>query len=213
MTRAHSSESKLESLIERRPTTRWRKSPEPAPSGAATDLAPDYMEPVQAWRLWEVEYLGAAPRLRSLYRICFWPVGSPFEARCEAHRLRLPRRPRHAAPTATCSCGIYAVPFELIRKRLALHDGLPRGRSLVIGTVSLWGDVLECQRGWRAAFAYPSRLFLPRDATGAKDRAAGLLDYGVPIELLDTRGVADALDDMAELAACGVPVSPTRRMA
>lgn len=171
------------------------------------------MEPVHAWRLWEVEYLGAAPRLRSLYRMCFWPVGAPFEARCEAHRLRLPRRPRHAAPAATCSCGIYAVPFELIRKRLALHDGLPRGRSLVLGTVSLWGDVLECERGWRASFAYPSRLFLPRDSSGAEERAAGLLEYGVPIELLDTGGIAEALDGTSDLAASGAPLSRTRRVA
>lgn len=176
-----------------------------------TDLAPDYIEPVQAWRLWEVEYVGAAPRLRSLYRICFWPVGAAFEARCEAHRLRLPRRPRHPAPTATCSCGIYGVPFELIRKRLALHDGLPRGRALVIGTVSLWGDVLECERGWRASFAYPSRLFLPRESGGAEARAEGLLDYGVPIELLDTSGVGAALAAMAERAACAVPLPRARR--
>jgi hypothetical protein len=200
-------------LIEKTPTTRWRRSPDPAPGSPGSNLAPDYVEPVRAWRLWEVEYVGAAPRLRSLYRMCFWPVGAPFEARCEAHRLRLPRRPRHPAPAETCSCGIYGVPFELIRKRLALHDGLPRGRSLVVGTVSLWGEVLECERGWRASFAYPSRLFMPRDSTGVEERAAGLLDYGVPVELLDARGVGEALGDMAGLAAAGARALRTRRVA
>jgi hypothetical protein len=188
--------------MERRPTTRWLRSAEPASSDEAVDLAPDYVEPVHAWRLWEVEDVGAVPRLRSLYRICFWPVRAPFEARCEAHRFRLPRRPRHAAPMATCTCGVYAVPFELMRKRLALHDGLPRGRSLVVGTVALWGDVIECERGWRAAFAYPSRLFMTRESGAAEEQVSGLLEYGVPIELLDTTGVAEALVEMRALAAC-----------
>ena len=78
---------------------------------------------------------------------------------------------------------------------------LPPGCLFVIGTVSLWGDVLECERGWRAAFAYPGRLFVPLGFPGAAEHAVGLEDYGVPVELLDTQSLADALDDVAELAA------------
>ena len=78
---------------------------------------------------------------------------------------------------------------------------LPPGCLFVIGTVSLWGDVLECERGWRAAFAYPSRLFVPLGFPGAAEQAVGLEDYGVPVELLDTQSLVDALDDVAELAA------------
>ena len=180
---------------------RWRKSSEPAATAPEITIAPDYVEPLCAWRLWEVELLDAVPRLRSLYRFSFWPVGAPLEARCEAQRLRLPRRPRHAAPTETCTCGIYAAPFELIRRKLAVDGGLPPGCLFVIGTVSLWGDVLECERGWRAAFAYPSRLFVPLGFPGAAEQAIGLGDYGVPVELVDTRNLADALDHVAELAA------------
>ena len=95
---------------------RWRKPSEPAVTTAEVAITPDFAEPLCAWRLWEVEDLDAAPRLRSLYRFSFWPVGAPLEARCEAQRFRLPRRPRHAAPTETCTCGIYGAPFELIRK-------------------------------------------------------------------------------------------------
>jgi hypothetical protein len=180
---------------------RWRKSYEPAATSTEVVLAPDYAEPLCAWRMWEVEDVDGAPRLRSLYRLSFWPVGAPFEARCEAQRLRLSRRPRHAAPSETCSCGIYGAPFELIRKRLAIADDLPPGCLFVIGTVSLWGDVLECERGWRAALAYPSRLFVPSGFPGAAERAVGLGDYGVPVELLGTGNIALALDDVAELAA------------
>jgi hypothetical protein len=180
---------------------RRRQSSEPAASVAEIALVPDYAEPLCAWRLWEVEDVDAAPRLRSLYRLSFWPVGAPFEARCEAQRLRLSGRPRHAAPSETCTCGIYGAPFELIRRNLSLDDGLPPGSLFVIGTVSLWGDVLECERGWRASLAYPSRLFVPLGSPGAAERAAGLRDYGVPVELLETSTIAAALDDVAELAA------------
>lgn len=180
---------------------RWRKSSEPAANAAETTVAPDYAEPLCAWRLWEVVDVGASPLLRSLYRMSFWPVGAPFEARCEAHRLRLSRRPRHAAPAETCTCGIYAAPFEVIRKKLAIEGGLPPGFLFVIGTVSLWGDVLECERGWRAALAYPSRLFVPLGLPGAAERSVGLRGYGVPVELLETHNLTDALDHVEELAA------------
>lgn len=180
---------------------RWRKSCETASTAPEVAIAPDYVEPVCAWRLWEVENLDAAPRLRSLYRLSFWPVGAPLEARCEAQRLRLSRRPRHAAPTETCTCGIYAAPFELIRRKLAVDGGLPPGCLFVMGTVALWGDVLECERGWRAAYAYPHRLFVPLGFPGAARQAVGLGDYGVPVELVDTVNLADALDHVAELAA------------
>jgi hypothetical protein len=180
---------------------RWRKSPEPAATTGEVAIAPDYAEPLCAWRLWEVEDLDAAPRLRSLYRFSFWPIGAPLEARCEAQRFRLPRRPRHAAPTETCTCGIYGAPFELIRKKLAIDHGLPPGCLFVIGTVSLWGAVVECERGWRAAFAYPSHVFVPLGFPGAAEQAAGLGDYGVPVELVDTHNLADVLDHVAELAA------------
>ena len=180
---------------------RWRKSSEQTATAPEITIAPDYSEPLCAWRLWEVENLDGVPRLRSLYRDSFWPAGAPLEARCEAQRLRLSRRPRHAAPTETCTCGIYAAPFELIRRNLVVDRSLPPGCLFVIGTASLWGDVLECERGWRAAFAYPSRLFVPLGFPGAAEQAVGLEEYGVPVELLDTQSLADALDDVAGLAA------------
>ena len=71
----------------------------------------------------------------------------------------------------------------------------------MIGTVSLWGDVVECERGWRAAFAYPSRIFVPLGVPGAAEQAEGLTDYGVPVELVDTHNLAAVLDHVAEVAA------------
>jgi len=169
-------------------------------TGVPPVRVPDYAEPLLAWRLWEIEAVDGAPRLRSLYRLCFWPVGQPLEARCHAHRFRLRPRSRHAAPSAMCTCGIYAVRFERIPK-LSLDGGLQRGRSLVIGSVSLWGDVVECERGWRAALAYPTGLFVPRVCRDAEETAAGLEDYNVPVELIDADTLADALDAVAGLTA------------
>src|SRR3954453_10361357 len=115
---------------------RWRKAGEPVETTLEGGSAPDCAGPLVAWRLWEVEDVDGAPRLRSLYRLSFWPVGAPLEARCEAQRLRLSRRPRHAAPSGTCTCGIYGAPFELIRRTLAIDSGLPPWPPVVIGTVS-----------------------------------------------------------------------------
>jgi hypothetical protein len=174
----------------------WRKSHDADAADAMLARAADYAEPLVAWRLWEIEDLEETARLRSLYRICFWPVGRPFEARCEAHRFRLRRRARHSTPAATCTCGVYGVPFAYVRK-LAVNDRLlPPGRPLVLGTVSLWGEVVECERGWRAALAYPDRLFMPLEFANVEHKATGLEDYGVPVELLDTNRLVQALDSV-----------------
>jgi hypothetical protein len=42
---------------------------------------------------------------------------------------------------------------------------------------------------------------VPLGSPGAAERAVGLRDYGVSVELLETSTIAAALDDVAELAA------------
>jgi hypothetical protein len=76
---------------------------------------------------------------------------------------------------------------------------------VVIGRVSLWGLVVECERGWRAQLAYPERLFVgcgPRARDDVHIRAADALErnYGVPAVPRATIGVDALLDDVAELA-------------
>lgn len=180
---------------------RWRKAPEPVVTDVLPDVAPDYVEPLRAWRLWVVEDVAGEPRLRSLYRPTFWPVGVPLEAHCDAYRLRLRRHVRHTAPAESCTCGIYAVPYESI-PRVALDGGELSVGAVVIGTVSLWGNVVECERGWRAEFAYPARLFVPCIyAYAAREMAAALADYGVPVDFLDARTPSAVLKAVGELAA------------
>jgi hypothetical protein len=158
---------------------------------------PDYAEPLRAWRLWAIADVRGSARLRSLYRRCIWHTGIPMAAHCYARRFRLWRRSEHEAPVDTCSCGIYAVREDRIRS-LWRNSELPPGFSLVIGSVSLWGDVIECEHGWRASFAYPSALFVPCLTPGQDEAAIGLADYGVPVEVLEARTIRTALDAVAE---------------
>jgi hypothetical protein len=180
-----------------------------------TTDAPDYIEPVLGWRVWLVAEAGARPQLSSVVHPTFWPARRELVAEC-LHRPRERLRPwrrrpsEHAAPAESCTCGIYAA---------CGHDGLAEyldasvggGRAAfpalhcVIGRVSLWGRVVECERGLRASHAYPACLYLPcRDA---RDRSIGfvdeialaLADYGVPVELIDAGPPAEVT---AAVASC-----------
>jgi hypothetical protein len=160
---------------------------------------PDYDEPVRAWRLWAVEDVGGGARLRSLYQGCVWPTGAPLAAHCHAQRCVLWRRTPHESPVATCSCGIYAVEAHRIHRLWRDPDHAP-GFPLAIGTVSLWGDVVACEHGWRAGFAYPRELFVPSLAPEPDETAARLAEYGVPVEVLDACTIGKALDLVSERA-------------
>lgn len=76
-----------------------------------------------------------------------WRPMVPATASC-------PRSPTHRAPDPTCSCGLHAAsdPGRLPTVR--------DGEVAVVGTVSLWGRVIEHESGYRAEHAYPSSLRL-----------------------------------------------------
>jgi hypothetical protein len=59
----------------------------------------------------------------------------------------------HRSPEPGCTCGVHAIkdPSRLARS----------GRTAaVVGRVAMWGRVIEHSKGYRAEFAYPSRLRL-----------------------------------------------------
>ena len=159
-------------------------------------IVPDYVEPIDAWRVWLVDY---ELRLRSVLFDAVWPQEEPLVATCR-HRRRSWRpwwrevKVDHGAPGDDCGCGIYGAEREKATHsygRLAL-PGWAVGR--VVGRVALWGDVVECERGWRASHAYPSRLCAPvvvpfrrrrREARTSEQIAAALGAYGVPVESVD----------------------------
>jgi hypothetical protein len=115
------------------------------------------IEPVEGWRSWELERDDEGLRLVSPLVEVGWPAGEALEAACRRHAA-------HEAPDPECSCGIYAVvtPDAL---------GTVRGGVSVVGSIALWGRVVEHEQGYRGELAYPQRLrlvctvCLERDAT------------------------------------------------
>jgi hypothetical protein len=165
-----------------------------------SDVAPDYVEPRVGWRVWTVVEDGGDTRLSSLVYQSVWPPHEPMVARCRRPFAALPwvRMSLHGPPNYDCWCGIHA----LASATLALPyltagvAGGATGLLRILGTVSLWGRVVEGAAGWRATYAYPQRLFVPVSArrrivlSCAPGRPSlstiirGLGDYGVPIQLV-----------------------------
>lgn len=105
-------------------------------------------EPIHAWRTWTLlgSRDGAQVRLAPIAGDRRpWPPMHPAEASCTRHRS-------HVRPELECTCGLHAVESP---------DALRRTRDpAVLGTVALWGRIVEHEHGFRAALAYPQRLRL-----------------------------------------------------
>jgi hypothetical protein len=150
-------------------------------------------------------------RLQSIVYEARWFPHSELIARCFQRRFFWPwsRAPEHAPPTRGCRCGIYAAREP--EEAACYLEGRSWARSLavnrVIGTVSLWGRVVECTRGWRGSRAYPKTIYVPTTpapfwlkADAAEEIALGLTHYDVPVELLDA-GSSDPEELVAALGA------------
>jgi hypothetical protein len=114
---------------------------------APAEVLPQHeLEPVEGWRAWELRRGLDGLTLISPLVEMHWPAGRRLSAACRRHG-------GHRAPDEDCSCGIYAVPAPE-----AL--GAVRTGVSVVGSVALWGRVVEHVRGYRGEFAYPQRLRL-----------------------------------------------------
>lgn len=173
-----------------------------APAQAA-DAAPDLAEAVEAWRVWRVVEVPHGLRLGSVIKPTVWAPDEPLVAGClrswpSLRRFRRRRAREHTAPEDRCECGIYGAGLRSIGPYLR-DPPANRAVARVLGQVSLWGTVVECERGFRASHAYPLRLFVPTDASLERHRdpeelVCGIEVYGVPVELLPVRS-----SDAAEL--------------
>jgi hypothetical protein len=114
-----------------------------------------------------------------------WPPYKAIEAICTA-------RKKHDAPDEHCQCGIYA--FDT-----PTHSDLD-DNAWIWGEVALWGDVLVCQSGYRAEFAYPQCLFMTDDGLKITRRTREAIEqtYGVPVHLVDHRAGQTAQSYMAD---------------
>lgn len=131
---------------------------------------------ILGWRAWEVveyeEHGGIkVPRLAAVGMQGVWPPRRRAEALCGSHVY-------HDAPSADCSCGLWAVQSRRQAERTALEY---RGREdvMAFGLVALWGRVLKCRLGWRAQYAYPQKLFV----MGAETEQSRQLEriYGIDV--------------------------------
>jgi hypothetical protein len=132
-------------------------------------------EPIVAWRGWR---LVRRPRTGQ-YRLMplahtgrVWPMRTRYRAICE-------EQGKHEAPDMWGSCGSYSVKDV----EWAMYEAKIMGATAV-GTVALWGTVIEHENGYRAEFAYPQRLrlvcekclprWVPADRNGVVIRTEGL---------------------------------------
>jgi hypothetical protein len=127
-------------------------------------------EPLLGWRIWLVD----GSRLRAVVWGTEWPPLARFGASCEHAPAAFWRENRtsntlllagfggggdeaHAAPNAGCDCGVHAFKRREDAELLAAEKA-GGGAVLALGRVSLWGRVVETERGYRAGLAYPYDL-------------------------------------------------------
>jgi len=132
---------------------------------------------VLGWRAWAVTRTSRGVRLASPLFDHLWLPGEPAVASCLRHedRFAVPLGV-HDVGSTDCSCGFHAArdPADALSY---LHGrDAPSTLCRVLGEVTLWGDVLQTEAGWRGTLAYPARLYVP-DALLAEDLAV----YGVSV--------------------------------
>src|SRR4029079_11096115 len=89
------------------------------------DPIPDYVEPVEGWRVWRVVMGERRVVLQVLVAATVWEPAVPLVASCSGGQR--PRRPPwrkkpndHPAPELDCRCGIYGVKSRAA-DRASLH--------------------------------------------------------------------------------------------
>ena len=122
-------------------------------------MTPEHrVEALVGWRVWRV----VGDTLRAAVWGAEWPALTRFEAEChdrpspftEPDALPEP----HESPGRSCDCGVYA--FKRREDAELLAREKVDGDVLALGRVSLWGRVIETERGFRAQRAYPYDLLL-----------------------------------------------------
>lgn len=149
------------------PQTMWLQAEQPpAPELKDLGLA---IEPIIGHRIFavEIQVTTGRPVLVSMNG-CWWPKRRALQAVCGDNVFA-----DHNAPKANCTCGIYAWNVN----RLA--------SDVLTAEVYLWGDVLICDFGYRAEFAYPKSLHITNPGTRVAERIRAELeeDYGVPVTM------------------------------
>lgn len=173
-------------------------NPSDLPEGNLGEI-PDLVEPLLGWRVWKLWTPAAGsdscPVLSSVILDTPW---TPRRKVAAEHSFDLGSSCRGLLESG-CSCGLYAFkdPAEAFGYLVKIRDLLP-GMSVEVsfGTVSLWGRVIECERGYKAQYAYPHHLYLPALVSRLLTRVNSA--FGVPVGIY-----ASACDE-----EISIPVSP-----
>jgi hypothetical protein len=120
------------------------------------------VEPIEGWRAWRLRRTDdGALRIAPTTPRPDWQPGAQIHATCSGSHTRLymvfnpELQAQHRSPEPGCTCGVHAM-----KQPLRLRRSRPGKKAGVIGTISMWGRVIEHTKGWRAEFAYPARLRL-----------------------------------------------------
>jgi hypothetical protein len=136
-----------------------QEHPEPGFEGV-----PDFVEPLLGWRAWKVwvplSGSDSCPAFSSVILDTPWAPRRRFSAE---HSFDLGAKCRGLLDLG-CSCGIYAFkePPEAVVYLMEVRDRLlGMTVEVALGTVSLWGRVIECELGYKGQYAYPQHIYLP----------------------------------------------------
>jgi hypothetical protein len=133
--------------------------------------------PVLGWRAWAVMETAAGLRLGSVLYDEVWGPGTTALAVCRRREDFFAEPiPPHPTPSSECGCGFHAARDAADALSYLRGRNEPATVCRILGEVALWGRLVETEAGWRAAAAYPVRLYAP-DAAIAETLGV----YGVPV--------------------------------
>lgn len=113
-----------------------------------------YHEPFLGWRGWKWDT--SQKRLRSMNNV----VWTPFEelhAECRQFGTSHSHGDSgHDAPAVNCNCGIFSMKApQWLDRHIQTED-----RATVIGTIKMWGNIVEGSVGYRAEYAMIDSLYV-----------------------------------------------------
>jgi hypothetical protein len=133
--------------------------------------------PVLGWRAWAVMETAAGLRLGSVLYDEVWAPGTTALAVCRRREDFFAEPiPPHPTPSGECGCGFHAARDAADALSFLRGRNEPSTVCRILGEVALWGRLVETEAGWRAAAAYPVRLYTPDETI-----SAALAVYGVPV--------------------------------
>jgi len=143
---------------------------------------PDLVEPLLGWRVWRVWTPAAdsdsCPVFSSVILDTSW---APRRRVSAEHSFDLGSSCRGLLES-DCSCGVYAFKdaVEALGYLIRIRDRL-LGMSVdvALGTVSLWGRVVEYDRGYKAQYAYPQHFYIPARISRLLSQVSSA--FGVPV--------------------------------